>query len=102
MAGLNRTWRGRKNPGTHLPVFVEAKNLKPFISKEMTAVLTPLQFRTDKGNLGEGFKAELKEHLQNVTFLMRTCSDWEEFEERLNRAAPKYGDTMPLEFPLDA
>jgi len=41
----------------------------------------------------------LKEHLANVIFLMRTCSDWNDFKRRLNRAAPKMGDTMPL--PLD-
>lgn len=40
----------------------------------------------------------LREHLANVIFLMRTCSDWDDFKRRLNRAAPKYGDTMPLPF----
>ena len=42
---------------------------------------------------------ELKEHLSNVNFLMDTHSDWNKFKWALNRAAPKYGDTMPLDFP---
>jgi len=41
----------------------------------------------------------LKEHLANVIFLMRTCKDWDDFKRRLERAAPKLGDTIPL--PLD-
>lgn len=39
---------------------------------------------------------ELKEHLSNVTFLMRTCRSWNDFERRLDEASPKYGDTMRL------
>jgi len=41
----------------------------------------------------------LKEHLSNVIFLMRSCTKWDDFKRRLNRAKPKYGDTMPLDFP---
>lgn len=40
----------------------------------------------------------LKEHLANVVFLMRSCSDWADFKRRLERAAPKQGDTIPLPF----
>lgn len=39
---------------------------------------------------------ELERHLSNVTFLMRTCDTWEEFKAKLDRAAAKFGDTMPL------
>ena len=42
---------------------------------------------------------KLKEHLNNVIFLMRGCTRWSDFERLLNRASPKYGDTMPLDFP---
>jgi hypothetical protein len=42
---------------------------------------------------------ELRDHLSNVIFLMRSCTTWDDFKRRLNRAAPKYGDTMPLDFP---
>lgn len=39
---------------------------------------------------------ELERHLSNVTFLMKTCDTWEEFKTKLDRAATKFGDTMPL------
>jgi len=42
---------------------------------------------------------ELRDHLSNVIFLMRSCATWDDFKRRLNRAAPKYGDTMPFDFP---
>ena len=59
MRSIGRVWRGRKYAGTHYPVFIEAKNLKPFISRELDAVLNPLVFKTDKGIISEGFKAEV-------------------------------------------
>ena len=40
----------------------------------------------------------LREHLSNAIFLMKTCSSWEEFKERLDKAAPKYGNTIPMDF----
>ena len=39
----------------------------------------------------------LKEHLMNVIFLMRSCSTWDDFKRRLNRASPKYGETIDLD-----
>lgn len=39
---------------------------------------------------------ELRDHLQKVIFLMKTCDDWEDFQHRLDRAATKYGDTIPM------
>ena len=41
----------------------------------------------------------LKEHLSNVVFLMKGCTKWDDFKRRLNRARPKYGDTIPIDFP---
>ncbi len=40
----------------------------------------------------------LREHLTKVIFLMRGCTKWNDFKRRLERASPKYGDTMPLDF----
>ena len=42
----------------------------------------------------------LEKHLSNVVFLMRTCENWDDFIERLDQAAPRYGDTLRL--PLKA
>lgn len=58
MKSLGRTWRGRKYPGTELPVFLEAANLKPFISDEVEAVLKPIRFLLSRTAKGEGYKAE--------------------------------------------
>ena len=59
MKSLGRTWRGRKYTGTQLPVFLEAKNLKPLIGKDLSAVLAPVKFKPPRGAIGEGFDAEL-------------------------------------------
>jgi hypothetical protein len=59
MKSLGRTWRGRKYAGTQYPVFLEANNLKPFLPNALDPVLVPRIFRTDKGAVGEGFKAEI-------------------------------------------
>ena len=59
MKSLGRTWRGRKYSGTQYPVFLEANNLKPFISNKIGAVLTPKIFKTDKGVVSEGYSAEI-------------------------------------------
>lgn len=59
MKALGRRWRGRKYSGTELPVFLEAKNLKSFINEDLAAVLEVIKFRTSRGAMAEGFKAEI-------------------------------------------
>src|ERR1035438_9460104 len=44
---------------------------------------------------------ELQQHLSNVQFLMKSCTTWEEFRERLELAAPKCGDTLRLPFQIE-
>ncbi|MGE3523686.1 MAG: P63C domain-containing protein [Candidatus Dadabacteria bacterium] len=39
---------------------------------------------------------ELQELLSNVIFLMKGCNSWQEFEEKLDRARPRYGNTPYL------
>lgn len=41
----------------------------------------------------------LREHLSNVIFLMRGCARWNDFKRMLERAKPKEGDTLRLDFP---
>jgi hypothetical protein len=59
MKSLGRTWRGRKYPGTQLPVFLEANNLKSFIANENDPVLKPIRFMVNSNAIGEGYRAEL-------------------------------------------
>jgi hypothetical protein len=58
MKALGRAWRGRKYPGTELPVFLEARNLKPFIPPDLLVVPVVLEFLTPQGLLAEGIKAD--------------------------------------------
>lgn len=39
---------------------------------------------------------KLKEFLTQIVFLMKTCSTYREFRDRLARVAPKYNETMTL------
>ena len=59
MKSLGRRWRGRKYSGTQLPVFLEAKNLKPYISNDLDMVLTPVIFKPKTGYQSEGYRAEI-------------------------------------------
>lgn len=40
---------------------------------------------------------KLIKHLSGIIWLMRESTDWQDFMSRLNRQAPRYGDTMPLD-----
>lgn len=59
MKSLGRSWRGRKYTGTQLPVFLEAKNLKQLINSDILPVLTPIEFKTPRGAIAEGYNAEI-------------------------------------------
>lgn len=47
-------------------------------------------FNTDKGH------PKLKEHIAGVIALLRAADNWEAFKRGLDRAFPKFGDTIPL------
>jgi hypothetical protein len=42
---------------------------------------------------------ELRRHLDNLIFLMKGCTTWTDFYRKLARSAPKYGETLRLDFP---
>jgi len=44
---------------------------------------------------------ELKEHLKKLMFLMDISKNRQEFEKLLDRAAPRYGDTLELDYDGD-
>ncbi len=76
------------------------------------AVLTELKSRNPKNERGNPAhklhqsltpdygNPKLKQHLDNLIFLMRGCTSWADFERLLNRTSPKFDDTMPIEFPV--
>jgi hypothetical protein len=41
---------------------------------------------------------KLREHLSNVIVLMKAATTWETFYRMVQRALPKFGDTIPLHF----
>jgi len=58
MKSLGRRWRGAR-AGTKYPAFLQANNLIPYINKDIDPVLAPQKFKTDKGVLSDGYKADI-------------------------------------------
>jgi hypothetical protein len=58
MTALGRPWKG-SYAGTELPNFIAAKNLLPFISKELRDVLAPVEFINKRGQKAQGYRVEL-------------------------------------------
>lgn len=85
MASLGRRWRGRKYTGTQLPVFVEANNLKPFISEEIAAVLSPVSFKTTRGQRSEGLRAEALPAVCEIYLEARDAGALSEPQKRVAR-----------------
>lgn len=60
MKALSRTKRGRRGGAEiKVPAFLDASNLKPFISEDLEPILTPIFFRTSKGAKAEGYQADI-------------------------------------------
>lgn len=57
MAAIGRPYKGTYKR-TNLPSFLDAKNLNPFITRELRSVLSIYEYRTAGGNLRRGFPAE--------------------------------------------
>lgn len=58
MTALGRPWKG-SYARTELPNFIAAKNLLPFVSRELMDVLNPIEFINMHGQKAMGYKAEL-------------------------------------------
>ena len=70
----------------------ELKQKNPRVPKTGNRKFKDHQFLTrDYGH------PELKDLLSNVTFLMKGCSTYKEFESLLNKARPKFGNTIELD-----
>jgi hypothetical protein len=57
LTALGRPWKGSYKR-TELPSFLDAANLKPFITNELLDVLQPIEFRGTKGQV-TGYPAEI-------------------------------------------
>lgn len=58
MTALGRPWKG-SYARTELPNFIAAKNLLPYISDELRAVLDPIEFVNKHGQRATGYRVEL-------------------------------------------
>jgi hypothetical protein len=88
----------------HLTNDIVYKRLAPGVLDELKRVT----LRADDGrpkhkyfqrltsNLGY---PKLREHLGSIVTLMKLSGDWRDFEEKIDRIHPRYGNTLPL--PLD-
>lgn len=99
--GKHKTWR--PSYIGHLTNNIVYDRLAPGVKKELKRINPPTEEghrrRKHFQHLTEDYGTPaLREHLKNTIFLMRGCTDWDDFKRRLNRAAPPYGDTMPLPF----
>jgi hypothetical protein len=58
MTALDRPWKGSYKRSER-PNFLEANNLKPFISQDLVNVLGIVEYRTPSGGLKKGYRAEI-------------------------------------------
>lgn len=97
-----------KRPGVigHITNDVVYSRLAPGILTK----LKELNPKTEKGHRKSKFfqfftadygVPELKQHLLNVIFLMKGSESWRNFYATLKRAAPRYGDTIQMNFGED-
>jgi len=58
LEALGRPWKGSYQR-TGMPSFLDAKNLKPFITPELYEVLEPVEYVNLRGQRAQGYRAEL-------------------------------------------
>jgi hypothetical protein len=74
MTALGRPWKGSYRR-TKLPNFIDAKNLLPFIPKELYDVLEPVEFLNMRGQKVQGYRAELLQMVCDVYLDARNAKD---------------------------
>lgn len=74
MTALGRPWKGTYKR-TGLPNFIDAKNLSPFITKELLDVLEVVEFINLNGQTVQGYRAELLQLVCDVYLDARRAGD---------------------------
>lgn len=65
-------WKRVKEGGANLPVYLSAKNYLPFIDNELSeALISPIRYRTQHGNIAYGMDATLLPKICNVLLKAR-------------------------------
>lgn len=52
-----------------MPAFIDAKNLQPFINKDLGSVLNSIEFQNLRGNIATGYDAKILPFVIYVHFL---------------------------------
>ena len=100
-------WKGRKvNPPQVVAKYTMDfiyDRLAPGIREELEGRMPKDEAGRRRGRLHQLFTDDvghpaLAQHLHAVTMLMKSCDSWDEFRRKLNRAAPKKGSNLELEF----
>lgn len=70
----------------------ELRNKNPMLDTGRRSHKHHQWFNTDRGH------PKLKEHIAGVIALLRAAENWDSFKKSLNRAFPRFKETMPLPF----
>lgn len=74
---FKRTKRGRaknENREPNMPAFIDAKNLKPFISNDLLSALNPVKYVNWNGKLSDGYRADILPLLCDVYLQARDAN----------------------------
>lgn len=65
-------WKRMKQDGANLPVYLSAKNYLPFIDNDLSkALISPIRYRTKRGNIAHGIDATLLPKICNAILKAR-------------------------------
>lgn len=74
LSALGRPWKGTY-ARTERPNFIDAKNLNDFVSKELLAVLEPVEYLSHRGQKVSGYDAQLLPLVCDVYLKARAAGD---------------------------
>jgi hypothetical protein len=74
LAALGRPWKGTYKR-TDRPNFIDAKNLDPFVTDELKALLEPVDYISTRGQIVTGYRAELLPLVCDVYLKARSAGD---------------------------
>lgn len=82
------------------------KRLAPGVLRELKTVAPKGSTGKRKAKLFQNLTSnvgypQLREHLGSVVTLMKLSDTWEDFMQKLDQLHPRYGDTIPIDFPDD-
>ena len=83
--GRARQAKGRQyyDGDVNLPAFLTAKNLKPFITKELEVTSSQIEFRTERGVKAFGYPAELLPRVCEVFLKARDADELAQNQEHI-------------------